>query len=163
MRCACVLVLALALSAALGKELTPQEAAEALRNATGEVMVQVSLLDLKPLAEALRQARVERGVKVYLLTTAEGLVHRASYAPSLALVGAAVRFAPRVEGEFLVVDRKMAFQVRRGYLATTLEEAPPEPLVERFYWAFVRAVPFSVEDWIHRMYQQEYLRQGGGR
>lgn len=163
MRCACVLVLALLASVALGKEFTPLEAAEAVRSATGEVMVQVGLLDLKPLAEALRQARVERGVKVYLLTTAEGLVHRASYAPSLALVGAAVRFAPRVEGEFLVVDRKVAFLVRRGYLGTTLEEAPPEPLVERFYRAFLGAVPFSVEDWIHRMYQREYLRQGGGR
>ena len=102
---------------------------------------------------------MQRGVKVYLLTTAEGLTHRASYTPSLALAGVAVRYAPRVEGEFLVVDRKMALVLKRDYIGHALEEARPEPLVERFYHAFVRAVPFAVEEWVHRLYVQEYLRR----
>jgi len=157
------LVLALGVSVAQGevevKVLTPQEASEVIRRATAEVLVQMSLLDLKPVAEALREVRVQRGVKVYLLTTAEGLTHRASYTPSLALAGVAVRYAPRVEGEFLVVDRKMALVLKRDYIGHALEEARPEPLVERFYHAFVRAVPFAVEEWVHRLYVQEYLRR----
>jgi hypothetical protein len=156
-----VLVLALGVSAAQGevKALTPQEASEIVKRATAEVLVQMSLLDLKPIAEALREVRVQRGVKVYLLTTTEGLTHRASYTPSLALAGVVVRFAPRVEGEFLVMDRKMGLVLKRDYIGHTLEEARPEPLVERFYYAFLRATPFAVEEWVHRLYVQEYLRR----
>ncbi|WP_240307646.1 hypothetical protein [Thermus caldifontis] len=102
-------------------------------------------------------------MKVYLLTTPSGIQHRASYAPSLALAGVAVRYAPQLDGEYAVVDRTLAFHVRRGYVATTLEEAKPEPLVHRFYQAFIRATPFSVEDWIHRLYLEEYARRGGTR
>lgn len=107
----------------------------------------------------MRLARVERGVKVYLLTTANGLIHRASYAPSLALAGVVVRYAPEVSGEFVVVDRRLGFTIKRDYLATTLHPEKPEPMVERFYYAFLRATPFSVEDWVHRMYL-EALRRG---
>ncbi len=159
MRSWCVLVLALVASVALGRSHALEEA---VRRATGEVLVQVAVLDLKPLAEALREAVVKGGVKVYLLTTDSGLTHPRSYAPSLALAGAVVRFAPRVEGEFVVVDRKEAIRLLRGYVGLSLEEAKPEPLVERFYFAFLRAVPFSVEDWVHRLYMREYMK-GGGR
>lgn len=161
------LALAWLVSVALGQSqspqvFTPQEAAEIIRQATGEILVQAKLLDQKPLAEALRLARTERGVKVYLLTTASGLTHRASYAPSLALAGVVVRYAPEVSGEFVVVDRRLGLSVKRDYLATTLHPEKPEPLVERFYYAFLRAIPFSVEDWVHRMYLEEYMK-GGNR
>ncbi|MDM7324649.1 MAG: hypothetical protein P3W93_006655 [Thermus sp.] len=102
-------------------------------------------------------------MKVYLLTTSSGIHHRASYTPSLALVGVVVRYAPYLDGEYLVVDRTLALQLKRNYVATTLEEVKPEPLVHRFYQAFIRATPFSVEDWIHRLYLEEYARRGGGR
>lgn len=157
-----VLVLALAASVALGRSYTLAEAAEAVRRATGEVLVQAAILDLKPLAEALREAMVKGGVKVYLLTTDSGLTHPKSYAPSLALAGAVVRFAPRVDGEFVVVDRKEAIRLLRGYVGLSLEEAEPAPLVERFYFAFLQGVPFAVEDWVHRLYIREYAK-GGGR
>lgn len=99
---------------------------------------------------------------MYLLTTASGLTHRASYAPSLALAGVVVRYAPEVSGEFVVVDRRLGLSVKRDYLATTLHPEKPEPLVERFYYAFLRAIPFSVEDWVHRMYLEEHMK-GGNR
>lgn len=154
------LVLALGVSAAQEvRALTPQEASEVITRATAEVLVQARLMDLWPLAEALREVRVRRGVKVYLLTTAEGLTHRASYAPSLALAGVAVRYAPRVDEEFLVVDRRVGLLLRRNYIGHTLEEARPEPLVERFYHAFLRSIPFAVEEWVHKLYVQEYLRR----
>ncbi|MGC8877070.1 hypothetical protein [Thermus sp.] len=121
--------------------------------------MQVAILDRKPLAEALRERMVKGGVRVYLLTTDSGLTHPKSYGPGLALAGAVVRFAPYLAGEFLVVDRKVGLLVRRGYVDLTLEEARPEPLVERFYRAFLQAVPFSVEDWAHRLYLQEYGRR----
>lgn len=105
---------------------------------------------------------VKGGVKVYLLTTDSGLTHPKSYAPSLALAGAVVRFAPRVDGEFVVVDRKEAIRLLRGYVGLSLEEAEPAPLVERFYFAFLQGVPFAVEDWVHRLYIREYVK-GGGR
>ena len=104
---------------------------------------------------------MERGVKVFLLTTRTGLTHRSSYAPALALAGVVVRYAPEVRGEFVVVDRRLGLGVQRDYLATTLHPEKPEPLVERFYYAFVNATPFSVEDWVHRMYLLEMERRGG--
>lgn len=151
---------ALALVFGASVALALQEAVDAVRRATGEVMVQTPLLNQKPLAEALREAMVKGGVKVYLLTTDSGLTHPKSYAPSLALAGAVVRFLPRVEEEFVVVDRKEAWRIRRGYVDLTVEKAEPAPLVERFYFAFLRGVPFSVEDWVHRLYIRAY---GGGR
>lgn len=104
-------------------------------------------------------ARVERGVKVYLLTTDRGLVHRESYGPGLALAGVVVRFLPSLAEEFFVVDRKVALVLKRGYVGASLEEAKPEPLVERFYRAYLQAVPFSAEDWAYRMFQREYTRR----
>lgn len=155
-----VFVLAWAFAASVAQR-TPLEAGEILKGATGEILVQVRLLDLKPLAEALRIARVERGVKVYLLTTDRGLVHPESYGPGLALAGVAVRFLPSIGEEFFVVDRRVGLVLKRDYVGAQLEEAKPEPLVERFYRAFLQAVPFSAEDWAYRLFQREYMRRGG--
>lgn len=107
---------------------------------------------------------MDRGIKVYLLTTDSGLYSRDSYGPALALAGVITRHLPAPRGsEVVILDRKRAFLIRREYVAVYAEpveeKAKVDRLVEEFYRAFLAAKVFDPERWAYELYIREYLRR----
>jgi len=107
---------------------------------------------------------VDRGIRVYLLTTGSGLYSRESFGPALALAGVVTRHLPAPRGsEAVILDRKRAFLIRREYVAVYAEpveeKARVDRLVEEFYRAFLSARVFDAERWAYELYIREYLRR----
>ena len=86
---ACVLAgLPTADAQALGRPLTHlAEVVQAIDTATEELMVATDLLRSKEVANALRQAIVERSVKLYMVVPPESITDPASYVRQLGLFG----------------------------------------------------------------------------
>lgn len=95
------------------------EIARLIATATDEVLLAVPTLLSPTLAEALREAVVVRGVRIFLLVSADHAEDRASYVMSLRLAGAEVRLAEVAES-YLVVDRR---HMVSGPLLAALEGA----------------------------------------
>ncbi len=99
---------------------TQDEVARLIASATNEILFVTPVLLSHPLAEALREAMVVRGIAVYLLVSPDAADSRASYIMSLRLAGARVRLAPVAES-YLVVDRQWLVS---GPLLAALEATP---------------------------------------
>jgi phosphatidylserine/phosphatidylglycerophosphate/cardiolipin synthase-like enzyme len=96
--------------------------------ASQEILVSAYMLRSQVIAEALRRAIVERGVKVYILTTDNGLHEGASYAKSLALAGAFVR-SGYANAEILVSDRYYTISGPLIGMSVVLPQVDPTFLV----------------------------------
>lgn len=81
------------------------EIVEALGTASQELMVATATLRSKDIANALREAMVDRGVAVYILVPEEHLSDPASFIYSVALAGASVRLSA-IDVSFITLDRQ---------------------------------------------------------
>jgi hypothetical protein len=128
---------------------SPAELAQLVARSTDEILLAVPVLRSRIVADALREAMVVRGVRVYALVPREGIEARAAYLVSLQLAGARVRLGS-VRESLLVLDRQevvvgpllAAPDVPREGEVASWSHDPQEVLggVTWFYEAF-RAAP----------------------
>ncbi len=84
---------------------SPEAVAAQLATANEQLLVMVPTVRSQVVAEALRQAAVERGVRVFLLVSPEMVEEGGSFVPALAVVeGVKTRLA-LVDRAFIVADR----------------------------------------------------------
>jgi glycerol-3-phosphate dehydrogenase len=74
-----------------------------INHTSTSIYLAVPTLTSLTVADALRRAMVERGVSVYVITTAQGLSHEADATNSLALPGAQVFVGDVPEDYFLLI------------------------------------------------------------
>jgi hypothetical protein len=84
---------------------TPAQVAALVDSAQREVILVAPVLRVKPIADALRRAVVERDVSVKLLTGRESVNDGASFWWGLERAGAQLRTVGEVQGFELIVDR----------------------------------------------------------
>lgn len=84
---------------------TPEAVAAQLDTATEQLLVLVPTVRSEPLAEALRRAAVERGVRVYLLVSPEVVEEGGSFVPGLAVLDNVFTRLALVDRSFVVADR----------------------------------------------------------
>lgn len=93
-----------------------QDVAERLQGVRVQLLYVTPVIENKAIAEAIRRAAVERGVKVYLLVAPDFVEAPGSYTASLAaLEGVRVRMA-QVERSFAILDVEEAAVVLEGSL-----------------------------------------------
>lgn len=84
---------------------SPEAVAAQLATANEQLLVMVPTVRSQVVAEALRQAAVERGVRVFLIVSPEVVEEGGSFVPALAVVeGVKTRLA-LVDRAFIVADR----------------------------------------------------------
>jgi len=102
---------------------TPEAVAAQLDTATEQLLVMVPTVRAEPIAEALRRAAVERGVRIYLLVSPEYVEEGGSFVPSLAVLeGVHTRLA-LVDRSFVVADRGEAAFLLEGEMLTSSAQA----------------------------------------
>lgn len=98
-------------STALG---TPDAVVAQLAAATEQLLVMVPTVRSQELAEALRQAAVERGVRVYLLVSPDYVEEGGSFVSSLAVLANVYTRLALVDRSFIVADRGEAAFLLEG-------------------------------------------------
>ena len=129
-----------------------EDVGRVIDSATVELLLITDTFRNETLAEAVRQALLERGVTVYVLAPSSLVMDLSSYFGTLALAGAEVRLQ-ETSGAFLVVDRQYVVQ---GPLLSALEAVPQstltlfianetyaEQLTQRFIEAFEGGEPWT--------------------
>ncbi|PNY79675.1 hypothetical protein [Deinococcus koreensis] len=87
---------------------TSQQVGASLYEATSEVLLVTPTLRSKDVAEALRRAAVERGVRIFLIADGRYVNEGASYLASLSLTpGIQVRLVRGLEASRATIDRQM--------------------------------------------------------
>jgi len=85
-----------------------EDVIQIIEDAKDEVLLAITTLEERPIAEALHQAITERGIQVFVLSPENNVEDRANFVQSLALAGATVRFGA-VGNDFVIVDRRFVF------------------------------------------------------
>jgi hypothetical protein len=93
---------------------TPEAVAEQLGAANEQLLVMVPTVRSQPLAEALRKAAVERGVRVYLLVSPEYVEEGGSFVPALAVLERVQTRLALVDRSFVIADRGEAAFLLEG-------------------------------------------------
>ncbi len=93
---------------------TPEAVAEQLGAANEQLLVMVPTVRSQPLAEALRKAAVERGVRVYLLVSPEYVEEGGSFVPALAILDGVQTRLALVDRSFVIADRGEAAFLLEG-------------------------------------------------
>lgn len=106
---------------------------EAILSARREVILRARILEDRNLAQALHQALVVRGVRVYLILDASGVELPYAYSRSLYLVGAQIRLFRGVpDALFGVVDGRCAIRAEKVTCAPQEAYATREALRQAF-------------------------------
>ena len=84
---------------------TPEAVAAQLATANEQLLVMVPTVRSQVVAEALRQAAVERGVRVFLLVSPEVVEEGGSFVPALAVLDGVKTRLALVDRAFIVADR----------------------------------------------------------
>ena len=101
------------------------DAIQIIKEAQDEILLIAPSIYQQPLAEALREAIVVRGVDVYLLMSPDEVESRAAYVTSIQLAGARVRLTNITEA-FMIVDRK---QILSGASLAGFDNSFVDPVV----------------------------------
>ncbi len=93
---------------------TPEAVAAQLGAANEQLLVMVPTVRSQMVAEALRKAAVERGVKVFLLVSPEYVEEGGSFVPALAVLEQVQTRLALVDRSFVVADRGEAAFLLEG-------------------------------------------------
>lgn len=101
---------------------TPEAVAAQLGTANEQLLVMVPTVRSQVIAEALRKAVVERGVKVFLLVSPEYVEEGESFVPSLAILDGVQTRLALVDRAFVVADRgEAAFLLEGSVLGSSAQ------------------------------------------
>lgn len=105
-----------------------QQVAAQLGRAQEQLLLVTKSVSSKPLAEALRRAAAERGVRVFIVVAPASVEAPGSYVASLALLGGVQVRLAQTERQFVVVDvASDAFVIEGSLISTSVRRFDERP------------------------------------